>query len=288
MGWAQVAGDQHGVISRRQALDCGMTPAAIDHRVRSQRWRRVLPGVYLTFTGPVPATCHAWAAVFYAGTGAVLGPRETMAVAGLMPWPVGRWSVLVPASRRVSDQDWLRVRTAKRLDSWRQAASAPLRLEVAVLLFAEQSDDPQGVVNIVLAATADRRTTPTRLAAELGRWPRARWRVLLGELLEDVVDGVQSPLERRWRRDVELRHRVPHGHRQAMLNTPAGAIYRDVTYDAFQVVVELDGQLAHPAGRRFRDRGRDNLAARRGETALRYGWHEVAADPCGCAAELVA
>jgi hypothetical protein len=42
---------QRGVISRRQALDCGLTPDAIDWLIRSKRWQHLRRGVYSVFTG---------------------------------------------------------------------------------------------------------------------------------------------------------------------------------------------------------------------------------------------
>jgi hypothetical protein len=63
---------QAGVISRRQALAAGLTGAAVDHRLRTRRWRPLHPRVYL-----VRGHCHddevrARAAVLWAGDGAVL------------------------------------------------------------------------------------------------------------------------------------------------------------------------------------------------------------------------
>ena len=57
-------------------------------------------------------------------------------------------------------------------------------------------------------------------------------------------------------------------------------------YQKWGVVVELDGQGAHPADRAFRDRARDNAAVSEGLAPLRYGWREVAGDPCGVAREV--
>ena len=49
----ELARDQAGVVTRRQALDAGMSVGAIAARVRFGRWRRVHLGVYATFTGPL-------------------------------------------------------------------------------------------------------------------------------------------------------------------------------------------------------------------------------------------
>ena len=142
------------------------------------------------------------------------------------------------------------------------------------------------VVDVVVLATSSRRTTAARRAGEARAWPRLRWRGLIDQVVSEVDDGVASPLERRWRTDVEIAHALPRGGRNVAVVIAGRRRYRDVRYDPYGVVVELDGQTAHPAGAEFRDRERDNGAARSLELALRYGWREVSGDPCGCAAEL--
>ncbi|NED96294.1 type IV toxin-antitoxin system AbiEi family antitoxin domain-containing protein [Phytoactinopolyspora alkaliphila] len=45
---------QDGLITRQQALASGMSPKALQHRLRQGGpWRRVLRGVYATFDGPL-------------------------------------------------------------------------------------------------------------------------------------------------------------------------------------------------------------------------------------------
>jgi hypothetical protein len=44
---------------------------------------------------------------------------------------------------------------------------------------------------------------------------RVRWRADMLQALEDVADGVHSPLEYRYLRDVERAHGLPTGKRQA-------------------------------------------------------------------------
>jgi hypothetical protein len=52
-----VLGRQQGVISWRQAIAAGVTESTIRANVRAGRWRRVLPGVYATFSEPAVAPC---------------------------------------------------------------------------------------------------------------------------------------------------------------------------------------------------------------------------------------
>ena len=118
------------------------------------------------------------------------------------------------------------------------------------------------------------------------RRTRLRWRVLIGDILVDVKDGVQSPLERRWRRDVERAHGLPVGQRNQADDAGASRCYRDVRYLKYKTVVELDGNAAHPTETRELDRARDNDVAESAQVTLRYGWRAVAGTPCACAAQV--
>ena len=143
------------------------------------------------------------------------------------------------------------------------------------------------LLDLVMRSTQRRLTTAKRLRDSLERRRRVRWRSLLLGVLADIEDGVASPLEQRYLRDVERRHHLPPGSRNLMeVRGFGGRWYRDVRYQSWRVVVELDGRAAHPAEGLFRDMDRDNRAAFAGEQALRYGWREVVQDPCRVARQV--
>ncbi|MBO0868615.1 MAG: type IV toxin-antitoxin system AbiEi family antitoxin domain-containing protein [Micromonosporaceae bacterium] len=64
---------QHGILTRRQALACGLSPGEVRARLSSGRWQRVYQGVYANFTGELPRPAQLWAALLSAGPGAVRG-----------------------------------------------------------------------------------------------------------------------------------------------------------------------------------------------------------------------
>ena len=103
-------------------------------------------------------------------------------------------------------------------------------------------------------------------------------------LLTDVADGVESPLELRYLREVERPHGLPRGKRQHRARGTA----RDVYYSEFATVVELDGRIGHEGAGVLRDMRRDNRSALFGEATLRYGWADVTERPCLVAAEVAA
>ena len=131
-------------------------------------------------------------------------------------------------------------------------------------------------ISWLVRASGRRLTTPARLKAGLEARQRLRWREALITAVADVGAGCQSTLELRYLRDVE--HGLPAGTRQRRRKTGAATVYRDVEYDEFALIVELDGQAAHldPT----RDRPRDNAAATLGWSTLRFGWADVNARPC--------
>jgi hypothetical protein len=58
---------QDHVLGRAQALEAGVTTHAIEHRLRSQQWQRMLPGVYLTAPTEPSRRQMLVAALVYAG-----------------------------------------------------------------------------------------------------------------------------------------------------------------------------------------------------------------------------
>lgn len=114
-------------------------------------------------------------------------------------------------------------------------------------------------------------------------------RALLLDLLAEAEDGVESPLERRYQRDVERRHHLPRAQPQVRERLTNGWIRADAVYLGLGVRTELDGALAHPFGRTDADTWRDNaVLIERGDITLRYRWAHVAARPCAVAAQVQA
>jgi hypothetical protein len=86
---------------------------------------------------------------------------------------------------------------------------------------------------------------------------------------------------------VQRAHGLPEGRYNHRDHDARGAVcFRDVVYEPWRVIVELDGREFHAPERAFRDRGRDNRAALIAALTLRYGWYEVATEPCGVAAQV--
>jgi hypothetical protein len=159
-------------------------------------------------------------------------------------------------------------------------------LEETVLDLADVSRTAEDAVAWAIRACQRRLSTPDRITAALASRNRVRWRRDLTDAVAEVSEGVHSPLELRYLRDVERRHGLPRGDRQAVTIRHGTRQYADVRYTEYGVVVELDGVMAHPAEARRRDSKRDNANTLDGYQTLRYGWVPVAYHACAVAREV--
>ena len=70
---ARIAASQHGVFTRQQAIDCGLTITRIDHYVEHGLWIRLYPGVYSHSATPDTWMRRQAAAVWWASPAAASG-----------------------------------------------------------------------------------------------------------------------------------------------------------------------------------------------------------------------
>jgi very-short-patch-repair endonuclease len=277
--------DQDGVVSRVQLLAAGWTDVRIRQRLRARRWQTVHPGVYATFTGDVGHYGRMLAGLLYAGAEAMWSHHTAAEQLGLIKSCTDRpVHVTVPLRRRVQPQQGLVVHRVKdslaRADSAVPPRSAPAHAVLDVVDVADSVDD---AVAAVAEACQSGRVTVAAIAGVLCERRRLRYRRELGPILDSVAAGSHSLLEVRYHREVEQRHRLARGTRQRAID----GVFTDVAYEEYGVVVELDGRLHLDPGRRWRDMDRDNRAALRAETTLRYGWLDVTSRPCQVAAQVV-
>ncbi len=281
---------QHGVLSRAQAAEHGISDNALAARLRSGKWQRVRPGVYATFSGPLPRQSQLWAALLYAGPGAALCDHSAAEIDRLINAPRDSTiHVLVPAHRRIRSQPGIHVRRCRRhAAAVRLGASPPrTRIEETVLDLVHRAPTPDAAFAVLASACQRRLTTPVRLAAVCGSRRNLRWRSLVQPALRDIASGAHSLLELRYVRDVERRHGLPTGHRQRSVQRAHGREWTDVSYDDYATVVELDGRWGHDdVASTWRDLRRDNAAVVAGETPLRYGWSDVTGRPCATASQV--
>lgn len=279
---------QEGVLTREQALRAGLSRRLIEGRFGSGRWQRLHKGVFATFSGPVPRAALLWGAVLRAGDDAVLSHHTAAEVWNLTDQSSSPIHVSVPRQAGSLDIPGLVLHYSSRLPGARHPARLPPQttLEETVLDLADVSRTAEDAVAWAIKACQRRLSTPDRITAALASRNRARWRRDLTDAVAEVRTGVHSPLELRYLRDVERRHGLPRGDRQAVTIRNGTRQYADVRYTAYGVVVELDGVMAHPAEARGHDSRRDNANTLDGFQTLRYGWVPVAYHACAVAREV--
>ena len=289
-GLDELAAQQRGIITRAQLLQASIGSDLIKSRLRLGNWQRVHPGVYATFSGELSREGQVWAAILYAGPGALASHRTAAELAGLVDEPSSVVHVTVPANRRVQRQPGIVIHLSKTAGKAVHPSRLPpqTRIEETVLDLWDATRDLDAAVGWVTRAFGRRLTTQGQLLGALSSRQRIRRRAQLAELMNPDLAGIHSVLEYRYVRDVERPHNFPAATRQAPARLGGRNVYRDTLYEAYKTAVELDGRVAHPGDSRWNDIHRDNAAATAGTSTLRYGWPEVTTTPCDVAAEVAA
>ena len=242
-------------------------------------WRALSRGIYHTSPAEPSWDGWAWSGLLIGGHGSRLGPRASGYLHGLLDNPPKPVDVLVPMGRSTRiDGPWQFSRERPGARTHRTVgALAHLCVEDTVLDLVGALGEGD-VVGLVTRATQRRRTSPSAILRTMAERSRQPHRELLQHLLADVSEGVESPLELRYLRNVERPHALPRGNRQRRrLGLP---YVSDVGYDEFCLLVELDGRKGHDGEGRFRDLDRDNRFALASWLTLRYGWFDVVNRPC--------
>jgi hypothetical protein len=279
---------QAGVVTREQAHGAGLSDDAIAYRVATGRWQRIHLGVYATFSGPLSRHARLWAAVLYAGAGAVLSHETAAELQRLLDKPGPLIHLTVPPARRVAPQEGLRIHRSRHAVAGLRFPPGVLPQTVAedtILDLVDQAKTVDEVCALITAAFGRRLTTEGMLRATMRPRKRLRWRSDMDALITEAARGTHSLLEYRYDRDVEGAHGLPKSARQAPYIKPDGGKgFRDRLYQEYGVLVELDGASAHPEENRWADRERDNHAATQRKQTLRFGWKHVRHQACGTAA----
>jgi len=170
-----VAQFQHGVLTRRQLLDGGVTPAQLRTRL-GREWRLVLRGVVL-LSNAVPSEAQRLvAAQLFAGPRSWLAGPTAAALHGIGGLSVSNpIHVLVPTPLRSRSHAWVVVRNTTLLDEPLHrrgplTLSCPAR--AAVDAAASAPSDAQGQAVIVAAAQSR-----TARMSDLVHWTLARGQV---------------------------------------------------------------------------------------------------------------
>lgn len=233
------------ILTRPDAVALGFTRAAIEHRLRTRRWRAVLPQVYLTRDTMV-WTDRLAAGVAYAGTDAVLTGSAALADLGLrcVTRPQ-QLLVLAPRGATATSRSFVRVRRTHRLPAAVRIPGPPrahpARAVADVALELRRLDD---VRTLVAQAVRARLCSLDDLATELTEGPR-RGSAHLRQAIAEVGDGAWSAPEAR-AAALLRRGGVPAFEQNARIDLPGGS-YRivDFLWRDLRAVLEIDSAEHH-------------------------------------------
>jgi hypothetical protein len=267
---------QDGVVARRQLVELGATANDLRRWLRRRERVVVHDGVYVNHTGPLRWVNRAWAAVLVCWPAALCG-RTAFDLAGDV------LHVAVAFDRNLVDRPGIRLHRLTDLDDrvlW-NLGPPRVRLEHTIVTLCGQAPTRTAALAIAADACRRRRTTPQRLLAELERRPNVKHRRWLRDVFLETAAGVQSALESAYLRRVERPHGLPWSQRQLTERTEQGVVYRDVDYEAYRLVVELDGRIGHFLNEeRWDDMDRDLDLALEERLSIRLGWRHTEDQPC--------
>ena len=207
-----------GIVTRAQAHGVGLSDDAIAHRVATGRWQRVHLGVYATFSGPLSRQARLWAAVLYAGGGAVLSHETAAELQRLLDKPAPLIHLTVPEARRVAPQEGLRIHLSRQAAADQRFPPGVLPqtfVEDTILDLVDQAETVDEVCALITRAFGRRLTGEGTLRAAMRLHKRLRWRSDVDVLITEAARGTHSLLEYHYDRDVEGAHGLPKSARQA-------------------------------------------------------------------------
>jgi hypothetical protein len=233
------------VLSRAKATQLGYSRHAIDRRVATGRWRRVLPRTYLT-VDTLTWSDRLVAALAFAGPDALLSGAAVLNFAELRG--IARPDVvlvLVGQRNRVRSAGWVRIRRTDRLPEpqrWYGPRRVPIARAVADhALQLRRIDDVRAVV---AEAIRTRACSVAELVDELRAGPR-QGSAFLRRAIAEVGGGAWSAPEARAARLLR-RAGLPAFEQNVRIEVPGGGyLVGDLVWRELGGVLEIDSQENH-------------------------------------------
>ncbi len=241
---------QRGVLTRAQALSCGITANGIEHRIRQGGpWLRLLPGVYLTTTGEPTWEQRETAALLYAGPGSVVTGPAALRNYRIRGSQLRRIDVLIPLARARQSPGFAAIHRTRRMPrQWTVDGFlrfAPVERAVA--------DTVRGMAGraaladaraVVAGAVQQRQCTVEDLVTELAAGP-IRGSARLRAVLAEVIDGIRSVPEGDLRRLVRASGLPQPLFNPTLLVGGEFLAIPDAWWPEFGVAVEVDSREWH-------------------------------------------
>ncbi len=243
----RVLREQEQIITREQALECGLSRPEIRHRIRpGGPWQRLFPGVYLAVTGTPTQRQLEIGGLCRAGPGSVLTGIAALRHQGVRVPGSPLCTVLVPAGHHRQSRGYIRVWPTTRMPEFVFTDGAirftdPAR---AVADAARELGSFRDVRAVAADAVQRGRCRIDQLADELRHAP-VRQSAWLRRTLAEVAEGVRSVAEADLR-DLIRTHRLPPPLFNARLYVGSEFVaVPDAWWPAMGVVVEVESREWH-------------------------------------------
>jgi hypothetical protein len=269
----RVAGRQCGLVARHQLAHLGIGDSQIQSWLRGGYLLPALPRVYAVGHAPSSIEAEMWAAVLYAGLGAMLSHATAAWWRGLIEYPPR--CIHVSTTRDVKSRDRIVVHGRRRLERDLDRG-LPLTTVAQTLLDLSAGGELVLVRRALAVLDYRRRLDPRALEAACGAGipGSAGLRLALAHHMPQLAYA-NGPLE------VELlllceRYGIP----LPRLNVVVHGVLVDAHWPQASLVAELDGAANHSSrAQRHRDRSRELILRAHGIRVVRYDWQQIHHQP---------
>lgn len=238
----RLASQQADAISLAQLAALKVTRSQVRAQLDARRWQRVHSRVVVTHAGPLTDEAQRWAAVLEGGPRAYLDGATALTAEGLKGFTAEVIRVSVPPSARRRTIAGVDVRRTRRDEVTRlQPHGIPrTQPEIAAVRAALWARSDKQAALVMTMSVQQGLTTAERLGRALLDVRRDRRREFLHATVLDLLDGVRSISEAEFARMCRERG-LPEPSRQVLRRTKDGRYFLDVWWEAWRVVVEIDG-----------------------------------------------
>ncbi len=265
------AARQHGVVTRAQLVDAGLSPSAVDRRLTCGRYRALHSGVYLILPFPVQYT-REMAAVLASGPDAAASHGSAAPLWEMRAAADGPVDVITPGNRgrrRGIRAHRVRLPGGERTVQHHVPVTTPARtlLDLAGVLEVRELEA------ILAHAERDGLVRTEELRKLLQRHPGHRG----ARALRAACRLPGGPALTRSAAEQELLALLREGRLPAPeCNVSVGRHELDFLWRAARIAVEVDGFRYHTTRQRFEgDRRKDSELVAAGITVLRLSWRQI-------------
>jgi predicted transcriptional regulator of viral defense system len=264
---------QHRNVTRAQLLALGLSPEAIQRRVRSGRLHREHLGVYSVGTPATTPLELAAAAVLACGDGAVLSHESALALWGQAKrWPETPRVITRSRIRRPGIQTRETALSRKDIRTHHGIRATSL---ARTLLDCSPSLTRKALARAVNDALRSQYMTQAQLADIAQRNPRHPGTKLISPFVDTPTAPTRSHLE-----DAFLEFCAKYGLPRPQVNNVVCGYEVDFLFEPQRLIVELDGWEFHRDRTSFeRDRTRDADTAEAGYLTVRITWDRLKIQP---------